>query len=57
MNFRLKIAVYAGEQCIGGLSPVVFRDLQGTYTVTSYGKEISCETIREMLGSDEEEDE
>jgi len=57
MNFKMKIAVFAGEQCIGGLSPIVFRDLQGTYSVTSYGEDIPCETVREMLGSNEEEDE
>lgn len=51
------IAMYAGEQCIGGLSAVVFRDLQGLYHVKTYGKELSCSTIEEKYGNGEKEDE
>lgn len=57
LNYKIQIGIYVGQHCIGGLSSTVFRDLQGTFSVSSYGKELSCEEIKHMLEADGEEDE
>ena len=37
------------EQCLGGISATVFRDLKGGYAVTKWGEEIDCENVVAML--------
>ncbi len=51
MNFKIELGIFDGFNCIGGLKSTVFRDLQGVYSVTSYGNEISCDKIHDMLNA------
>jgi len=50
MNFKLELGIYGvGDSCIGGLKKTtVYKDLQGNFSVTSYGKEISCDRVQEL---------
>lgn len=65
MNYKLKLGIFNSQsnQCLGGLACIVYRDLQGKYTVTSFGEEISCQAVLAMRSisserdSDEEEEE
>ena len=57
MNYKIAIGIYASHNCIGGLKANVFRDLGGNFSVSSYGKEITCEDIETFLNKDSGEDE
>lgn len=48
MNFRLKLGLFEGKNCLGGLSCTVFRDLKGNYSISVFGEEISCDTVLTM---------
>lgn len=41
-----------GLTCIGGISPNVYRDLRGGFSVSSYGTELTCEEVRRLEGPD-----
>ena len=56
MNYKIDIGIYAGHNCIDRLKANVFRDLRGHFSVSSYGKEITCEDIETFLNRDSGED-
>lgn len=61
MNFRLKLGLFEGKNCLGGLSCTVFRDLKGNYSISVFGEEIGCDTVlrmkNELSDKDASEDE
>ncbi|GFH51109.1 hypothetical protein CTEN210_07585 [Chaetoceros tenuissimus] len=52
VNYKLQIGIYVGLTCIGGIDSIVYRDLQGNYTVVSYGKELSCDDVKRLENGD-----
>mmetsp|Transcript_1849 Transcript_1849/g.2768 ORF Transcript_1849/g.2768 Transcript_1849/m.2768 type:complete len:164 (+) Transcript_1849:44-535(+) len=56
MNYKLTFGIFVGPDCRGGLSAVVNRDLQHNFKVTSYGKEISCKTVKQMIEDEKDEE-
>lgn len=52
INYKLQIGIFMGLTCIGGISPNVYRDLRGGFSVSSYGTELTCEEVRRLEGPD-----
>lgn len=40
------------SECLGGLSATVFRDLQGHWSVSSYGNELTCDEVERLQEED-----
>lgn len=57
MNYKLEIGIFVGLTCIGGISSTVYRDLQGNFTVSSYGTELTCEEVQNLESGGPKEDE
>jgi hypothetical protein len=43
------------SDCVGGLSATVFRDLQGHWSVSSYGNELTCDDVEQLLNNNNED--
>jgi len=57
MNYKLQIGIFVGLTCIGGISSTVYRDLQGNFSVSSYGTELPCEEVERLESGSPKEDE
>ena len=57
MNYKLKLGFFRNSlSCIGGMETIVYRDLQGIFIVSSYGKEITCDDVDLLLKKAEDEE-
>ena len=50
----MKYGEMAGkENCLGGISVIVFRNLAGEYSVERWGRELSCDEVLKLLNKNE----
>ena len=46
---KMKKVMAETERCLGGISAIVYRSLQGDYSLTLWGKEIDCQQVLVLL--------